>query len=49
MEIGIGICLIIFAGGLVSYIHLRKKREGKGMSPDRARFSLTAIHSKKKG
>ena len=37
MEIGIGICLIIFAGGLVSYIHLRKKREGKGMSPDRAR------------
>lgn len=37
MEIGIGICLIIFAGGLVSYIHLRKKREGKGMSPERAR------------
>ena len=37
MEIGIGICLIIFAGGLVSYIHLRKKREGKGMSPERAK------------
>ena len=37
MEIGIGICLIIFAGGIVSYIHLRKKREGKGMSPERAK------------
>lgn len=37
MEIGIGICLIIFAGGLVSHIHLRKKREGKGMSPERAK------------
>ncbi len=37
MEIGIGICLIIFAGGLVSYIHLRKKREGKGMNPERAK------------
>ena len=37
MEIGIGICLIIFAGGLVSYIHVRKKREGKGMSPERAK------------
>ena len=37
MEIGIGICRIIFAGGLVSYIHLRNKREGKGMSPDRAK------------
>ncbi len=43
MEIGIGICLIIFAGGLVSYIHLRKKREGKGMSPDRARRMETRL------
>ena len=37
MEIGIGICLIIFAVGIVSYIHLRKAREGKGMSPERAK------------
>ncbi len=37
MDIGIGICLIIFAGGFVSYIHVRKKREGKGMSPERAK------------
>ena len=30
MEIGIGICLIIFAGGFVSYIHVRKKEGRQG-------------------